>query len=240
LRLIITGIIGNFMNKHNCNLSSCFLCSRCLKEWLPAVAIHKKTIHVKKGTLIFREGDAVEGIYFMYSGKVKVHKKWGADKELILRIAGQGSLFGHRGLGKVNVYPISATALEPVTYCFVDLNFFMATLKINHDFAHELMMFFAEELQESERNMRNLAHMSVKGRLAQALLMLQEKFGNNEAGNIDINLSRQDLASLAGTTYETVFRILTELTQDNVLTVSNKDIAIVDKEKLLRLTDETT
>ena len=174
----------------------------------------------------------------MYDGKVKVHKKWGADKELILRIAGKGSLFGHRGLGKVNVYPISATALEPVTYCFIDMDFFMATLKVNHDFAYQLMMFFATELQESERNMRNLAHMSVKGRLAEALLMLHGKFGTNTDGNIDIALSRQDLASLAGTTYETVFRILAELTQDEILAVSNKDITIINYEKLLRLTDE--
>jgi len=227
-------------SKHACDLSSCFLCSRCVKEWLPAVATHKKTVHVKKGTVIFSEGDPVEGIYFMYDGKVKVHKKWGPDKELILRIAGKGSLFGHRGLGKVNVYPISATALEPVTYCFIGLEFFMATLKVNQDFAFQLMMFFATELQESERNMRNLAHMSVKGRLAEALLMLHGKFGVNNAGNIDIALSRQDLASLAGTTYETVFRILSELTQDEILTVSNKDIAITNYERLLRLTDEVS
>ncbi len=226
-------------SKPLCDLNSCFLCSRCVKEWLPAIAAHKKTIHVKKGTVIFKEGDTVEGIYFMYNGKVKVHKKWGADKELILRIAGKGSLFGHRGLGKTNVYPISATALEPVTYCFIDLDFFMATLKVNQDFAYQLMMFFATELQESERNMRNLAHMSVKGRLAEALLMLYGKFGNNATGNIDISLSRQDLAALAGTTYETVFRMLTELSQENIVTVSNKDIAITNYEKLLRLTDET-
>lgn len=182
----------------------------------------------------------MEGIYFIYDGKVKVHKKWGADKELILRVAGKGSILGHRGLGKTNIYPISATALEPVTYCYIDLDFFMATIKVNNDFAYELMMFFATELQESEKNMRNLAHMTVKGRLAQGLLMLQEKFGHNAAGCIDIALSRQDLASLAGTTYETVFRILAELTQEGILSVSNKDIGILDHEKLLRLTDETT
>lgn len=225
-------------SKHSCDLSSCFLCSGCVKDWLPAIAAHKKTIHVKKGTVIFKEGDSVEGMYFMYDGKVKVHKRWGADKELIIRIAGNGSLFGHRGLGKTNVYPISATALEPVTYCFIDLDFFLSTLKVNHDFAHQLMMFFATELQESEKNMRNLAHMSVKGRLAEAILMLYGKFGTNASGNIDIALSRQDLASLAGTTYETVFRTLGELVQDEMLTVSNKDISITNYEKLLRLTDE--
>lgn len=226
------------MSKHNCDLSSCLLCSGCLKEWHPAIASHKKTIHVKKGTVIFKEGDPVEGIFFLYTGKVKVHKKWGGGKELIVRIAGNGSIFGHRGLGKSNFYPISATALEPVTYCYIDLGFFMATLKTNHDFTLQLLMFYAEELQESERNMRNLAHMNVKGRLAQALLMLHEKFGANSAGNIDIALSRQDLASMAGTTYETVFRVLAEMTQEGILAVSNKDISILDKEKLQLLTAE--
>ena len=225
-------------NKHDCDLQSCFLCTLCLKEWLPAIQAHRKTIPVKKGTVIFKEGDNVDGIYFVYQGKVKVHKKWGAGKELILRIAGKGAILGHRGLGKSNLYPISATVLEDSTVCFIDLNFFQSTLKVNHDFTCKLMMFFAEELQESEKNMRNLAHMSVKGRVAQALLMLQEKFGTTAEGFININLSRQDLASLAGTTYETVFRIISELTEENILTIRNKNIYISSKVKLDRLTDE--
>ncbi|MEO5594114.1 MAG: Crp/Fnr family transcriptional regulator [Chitinophagaceae bacterium] len=226
-------------NKHDCDLQSCFLCTLCLKEWLPAIQAHRKTIPVKKGTVIFKEGDNVDGIYFVYHGKVKVHKKWGAGKELILRIAGKGAILGHRGLGKGNRYPISATALEDSALCFIDLNFFQSTLKVNHDFTCKLMMFFAEELQESEKNMRNLAHMPVKGRIAQALLMLQEKFGTTAEGFININLSRQDLASLAGTTYETVFRIISELTEENILTIRNKNIYITNKVKLDRLTDET-
>jgi CRP-like cAMP-binding protein len=225
-------------SKHNCDLKSCFLCTLCLKEWIPAIAAHRKTIHAKKGAVIFEEGNPVKGIYFIYEGKAKVHKKWGADKELILRIAGKGAILGHRGLGKSTVYPMSGTALEAITLCYIDLDFFQSTLKVNHDFTYQLMMFFADELQESEKNMRNLAHMTVKGRLAHALLMLQEKFGNDIDGWIDITLSRQDLASLAGTTYETVFRILNELTGDNIITVSNKDIAIINPEKLRLLTNE--
>ncbi len=226
-------------NKHECDLKSCFLCKLCLKEWLPAINTHRKIIHAKKGALLFEEGQPVKGIYFIYEGKAKVHKKWGADKELILRVAGKGAILGHRGLGKSTVYPVSGTALEPVTLCFIDLDFFQATLKVNHDFAYQLMMFFAEELQESEKNMRNLAHMTVKGRVAQALMMLRQKFGATPEGFIDITLSRQDLASLAGTTYETVFRIMNELVQEEIVSISNKNIRITHPEKLLRLTDET-
>ena len=225
-------------SKHDCDLASCFLCTLCLKDWLPAIEAHRKTIPVKKGTVIFEEGSIVTGIFFVYQGKVKVHKKWGNDKELILRIAGKGAILGHRGLGKTNYYPVSATALENASVCFIDLAFFQSTLKVNHDFTYQLMMFFAEELQESEKNMRNLAHMTVKGRVAQSLLMLQEKFGTTENGFININLSRQDLASLAGTTYETVFRIINELAQDGIVTVTAKDITIADIQKLTALTAE--
>ena len=76
---------------HNtCDLKSCFLCQRCLPEWLPVIESHRRNFFFKKGELIFAEGEEVKGIYFVYSGKVKVHKKWGAEKELILRFAQKG------------------------------------------------------------------------------------------------------------------------------------------------------
>ena len=101
------------------------------------------------------------------------------------------------------------------------------------------MMFFAGELQESEKNMRNLAHMPVKGRIAQALLLLKEKFGVNEENFLNITLSRQDIASFAGTTYETVFRILNEFFQENIIATEGKDIAILNEEKLAFFSQQT-
>jgi len=226
-------------NNHTCDLKSCFLCQKCLPEWLPAIDTHRKSLHFKKGELIFKEGEKVNGIYFVYSGKVKVHKKWGTEKELIIRFAQKGDILGHRGLGHDAHYPISATAIEPVNICYIDLNFFQSTLKVNHDFMYRLLLFFADELQESERKMRNLAHMQVKGRLAQALLALQEKFGVTGDGFIDGTLSRQDLASFAGTTYETVFRIINEFTEEQSIRTEGKSIALLDTDKLKELTRET-
>lgn len=209
-----------------------------MPEWLPAVDAHRKSFQYKKGELIFREGDKVEGIYFISSGKVKVHKKWGEEKELIIRFAREGEIFGHRGLGHTREYPISATALEPLNACFIDLDFFQASVKVNYDFTNQLLLFFADELQESERKMRNLAHMQVKGRIAQALLALQEKFGVTTEGYIDISLSRQDLAFFAGTTYETVFRIMNEFASDQLVALDARNITILDAEKLAVYTKE--
>lgn len=226
-------------SKKHCDLKSCTLCKLCLKEWLPAIDANRKNFEVKKGEVIFKEGDPVTGIYFVYSGTVKVHKKWGDDKELIIRFAKNGDIFGHRGLGYDLISPISATALKPSTVCFIELDFFLSSLKINSEFLFQLMMFFAEELKVSERNMRNLAHMQVKGRVAIALLTLKEKFGINDKGCIDIRLSRQDLASYAGTTYETVFRVMNEFVEENNISVNGKDIRVLDANKLLEFTKQT-
>ena len=226
-------------SKKNCDLKSCTLCKLCLKEWLPAIDANRKTFEVKKGEVIFKEGDPVTGIYFVYNGTVKVHKKWGDDKELIVRFAKKGDIAGHRGLGKEMFFPVSGTALEPSTVCFIELEFFLSSLKINSEFLFQLMMFFAEELKVSERNMRNLAHMQVKGRMAIALLTLKDKFGVTENGFINITLSRQDLASYAGTTYETVFRIMNEFIEEDIVSVNGKGISVLDANKLLEFTRQS-
>ncbi|MGI4750783.1 MAG: Crp/Fnr family transcriptional regulator [Janthinobacterium lividum] len=216
------------------------MCKLCLKEWLPAVANSRKNFLVKKGDIIFNEGDPVTGVYFVYSGNVKVHKKWGEDKELIIRFVKNGAILGHRGLGGNLQYPVTATALESGMICFFDLDFFTSTLKVNHDFTYNLLMFYADELQVSERKMRNLAHMSVKGRVGQALINLSKQFGYTETGFIDIELSRQDLASYIGATYETLFRVMNELIQDGTIEISGKSIKISNSEKVIQLTQDTS
>jgi CRP/FNR family transcriptional regulator len=220
--------------KPTCDLKTCLLCQLCQKEWISAIAVHRSNAKYNKGEVIFEEGNEVKGIYFVYEGTVKVHKHWGEDKELILRFAKQGNIIGHRGLGKDLVYPVSGTAIAPTTVCFVELDFFKASLKTNYDLLYELMQFFANELKDSERNMRNLAHMSVKGRIVQALLTLEEKFGTTADGSIDLSISRQDLASFAGTTYETVFRVLNELTYEKVISIEGKEIRIIDSKLISR------
>ena len=184
-------------NKKTCDLQSCVMCRQCLKDWLPAIDSNRKSFHFKKGELLFKEGETMTGMYFINTGLVKVHKHWNNDKELILRIAKNGDIVGHRGLGTDTIYPVSGTALE------------------------------------SEKRMRNLAHMSVKGRVANALLFLRQKFGTAPEGYINILLSRQDLASYTGTTYETLFRIMNELAEENAIKMDGKNIFILGEDILL-------
>jgi CRP/FNR family transcriptional regulator len=95
-----------------------------------------------------------------------------------------------------------------------------------------------EELKQSERKMRNLAHMSVKGRVAEALISLQNQFGATVDGFINIDLSRQDLASYAGATYETVFRMMNELVSEKLISLSGKSICITNHEELSKMAQD--
>ena len=222
-------------NNPICDVRKCFMCKNCMEEWHPAICANKINIKLKKGEVLFNEGDPVSGIYFVYSGVIKVYKQWDDDKELIIRFAENGAILGHRGIGPNLNYPISAAALEPSVVCYVSMKFFESTLKVNGELTYQLVNFFASELRKSERRMRDLAHMPVKGRVAGALIKLQKQFGITNEGFINITLSRQDLASFAGATYETVFRVINELVQEQSIRLSGKSIAIINPDALAAL-----
>jgi CRP-like cAMP-binding protein len=221
--------------KTNCNLFDCFLCQHCMLEWRPLIGLNKVTRTFKKGKTIFNEGDAVEGIYFVYKGWVKIHKEWTHPKELILRFAGAGDIIGHRGLGNKKTYPVSATALDDSTMCFVREDFLETSLKANPELTYSLMHFYAAELQKAERRMRDLVHMEAKGRLAGTLLEMDSKFGKNQEGYISMAVSRQDIASYAGITYETLFKLFNDLKKEKLISTSGKMIKIKNEVKLNQL-----
>lgn len=220
------------MPEVSCDLNSCFLCTHCIPEWKEVIRIKKKTLLFKKGQAIIREGEERKGIYFVYSGIAKVSKQWGEDKELILRFARPGEILGYRGLTDDPNYPISAIAVIPTEVCFIPNDFLETLLHTNISFTYHLLRVFAAELHQAEKRMRDLAHRDVKGRIALALQEFITLFGLDADNYITLPLNRQDIASYAGTTYETVFKFLTELTRAEILSTSGKNIQVNQPEGL--------
>ena len=210
------------MNHH----PNCFLCRHSLPEWNAAITTHASIVHFKKGQRIFQEGEPATGFYFLHEGKVKVHKQWGEEKELIIKFAREGDVLGHRGMGPQLLNPVTATALETGSACFISAEFFRTTLAVNNELTYQMMLLYAQELQAAEHSMRNMVHMDVKGRIADALLKIRAFFGTETI------LTKQDIASYAGTTYETLFKVLNELVQEQVITVNGKNIQIKKEKKL--------
>lgn len=224
--------------KNGCNIDSCYLCNYCSADWRLAIAVSKKTYEVKKGQQVFKEGEPVSRIFFVNSGKLKVHKRWDADKELIIRFAQAGDILGHLGLGKEPIYPVTTTALENSVICSVDVDFFESSLNTNPKLTYSLVKFFANELQESEKRMRNIVHMPVKERIALALVNLKKQFGVNGEGFIGINLSRQDLSSYAAVAYETLFKVMNEFQQRNWIEADGKRIRLMNEQDLIAMASD--
>lgn len=221
-----------------CVHEQCFLCKHSLPQWRSLISAKKKIITYKKGKKIFREGDPVQGIFFIYEGSVKVSKNWGGQKELIIRFAKAGGVLGFRGFGGDLVYPISATALEDCTICFIENDLLELLLVANGFLSYHLLQLYATELQKTEKRMRDLVLREVKDRIVLALVEISEAFGTGEDDFLALPISRQDIASYAGTTYETVFKFFTELSIKNILTTSGKQIRINDHKALQDLIKE--
>lgn len=197
----------------------------------PEITEQKHTIQCKKSRQFIMEGAPVNGLYFIYSGKVKVIKTGYNGKEQILRLSKDGEVIGHRGFGMGETYKIGATALEDTVLCNFSTTLLKDILlsepKVTFDFMH----FYAEELNRSETKVKTMSQMTVREKVIDMLLYLYRKFGG-ENGVIDIELSRKELADYAGTTDEQVIRILSALKKEDLIYTKSKLIKITDIPKL--------
>lgn len=224
----------------SCQLDRCILCQSCGPAWRGQIAGNRKAFHYEKGQPLFAEGKELHGLYFIYRGAAKVHQSWGPGNEFILRFAVAGDVLGHRAQGSEHFSPISATALENTTACYISNEFLQATIKANPSFVQMMMQLYAAELQKAEKRMRDLATMPVKSRVAEALFVIRHAFGVDTEGYFSIPVTRTDIASYAGTTYEAVFRLLAAWTRDGLVTTAGKKIRIDDEEKLRALFHHST
>jgi len=216
---------------------NCFLCKHSLPEWRLLIEAEAKIQTYKKGEPIFKVGENSKGFYFIHEGRVKIHKKWKNNRDLILKFAGEGDILGHRGMLDAK-HPVSATAIGKITLCFISAEFFRTTLMVNHQLAYQMVLFFADELHKVEQSMWNMVHKDVKSRITEALYTIQEMFGVDKEGYINSSLSKQDIAAYAGTTYESLFKTLNEWKTDGSIDLLDKKIAIRKQLGLKELTVE--
>jgi CRP-like cAMP-binding protein len=222
-----------------CGLDRCFLCKHCLPSWKQLIAIKKTTRVFKRGKKIFTEGDPVTGIFFMNEGSVKISKNWGGNKDLIIRFAKGGDIVGHRGFGSELVYPVTATALEDSVVCFIENELLDSTLLTNTAFTYHFMQEYAKELQRAEKRMWDLVHREVRERIIMALFEIADAFGTMDNNFIAIPITRQDIAAYAGSSYETVFKLFSDLTAKSILTTVGKNIKINDRSALEAMLDKS-
>jgi CRP-like cAMP-binding protein len=208
-------------------------------EDLELLTAHKTEQVYKKGEIIFREGGYPTGIFFITSGKAKKYKTDKDGREQIIYVANTGELIGYHAILAEDRYPDSAAALEQSSIGFISKEDFLQTLEQSVVLNHRLLKTLSHEFAVLANSITLFAQKSVRERLALQLIVMREKYKINfQPGMpVEINMSRDDLASLVGTARENVVRMLTEFKQEGILKTIGRKIIVEDVRKLIAIAD---
>ncbi|MBC8414412.1 MAG: Crp/Fnr family transcriptional regulator [Nitrospira sp.] len=194
------------------------------KEILHAILVEKE---FRKGENVFTEGDEAEGFYVLCRGRVKVYKLSPDGKEQILHIVESKELLGAVSAFAGTPYPAHSEAMEKSAALFFPRAEFLEIIKKEPSIVMNMMANLAFRLQHFTRMIEDLSLKEVPGRLAAYLLYLSEKSGEEE--NLEIDISKGQLASLLGTIPETLSRILRKMSEQGVLEVKGRKIKLLKK-----------
>lgn len=218
-----------------CPNTKCFVQQNCNSEWIQIISRSKEQSQYQKGQQIFREGDKVSGLYFIQQGKVKIVSNGLNGKEQIVRLASDGYVIGHCGIGE-EMYPIGAVALEDTTACFLSNELLKSAYRENVQFTLAFMFYYSSELRKMEARLKYVAQMSIREKVAEALLYLYDIFGvNGDAQVLNVTMSRQELADLVGTNAEQVTRQLSLFQDEKIISKQGKDLAILRVDLLRKM-----
>ena len=188
-----------------------------------------------KGEIIFREGAYATGIFFIRDGKAKKYKADKEGKEQIIYVANTGEIMGYHALLAEELYPDSAAALEESQIAFIPKEDFLEVLEKSKVLPQRLLKTLSHEFFVLANSIVLFAQRSVRERFAMQLVLMREKYKENftQGMAVEINMSREDLASLVGTTRENILRILKDFKEEGILETKGRKIIITDVNKLL-------
>lgn len=207
------------------------------KQELKAVSDSKISKQIKKGDVIFDEGEKLNGVYCVRGGVSKLAKLSPNGKDQIVKLASKGEVLGQRSVIAEESSNLSATAVSDMDLCFIPKEAIVSTLHKNPDFTYEVLRHMAHELKEADDVIVNMSQKSVKQRIAEALIYMKNNFGEDSDGYLALVLSREDIANVVGTATESCIRILSDFRKEGYIKTSGKRMAILEERKLLDLVD---
>lgn len=200
------------------------------KEVINLAKVH---CEFKKGETIFKEGMKPTGLICLNEGKVKIFKEGIGGKEQIIRFARPIQLIGFRAMFSGENYMSSAVAIEDSRVCHIDKDKVFEVIQKDADLAMRIIKRLAFELGDAKTRIVNLTQKHVRGRLAEALLILHDTYGDNSVdGFMDVSIGRNDLADLSNMTTSNASRTLSAFADEGLLITQGRRIKILQLKKI--------
>ncbi|WP_298551123.1 Crp/Fnr family transcriptional regulator [uncultured Algibacter sp.] len=205
------------------------------KDELVRISSCKTSKTIKKGEVIFEEGETLNGVYCIKDGICKLSKLSENGKDQIVKMVVKGQLLGHRSLISDESSNLQASALNDMEVCFIPKSEIIADLQKNPKFSFDVLKDMAHDLRESDDIIVNMAQKSVKQRLAETLIYIHDSFGVNSDGTLSVLLSREDYASIVGTATESAIRVLSQFKKEGLISTVGKFVKIENLNGLKRM-----
>ena len=189
------------------------------------------SIQFKRGEVIYNQGDAPRGIFFVKQGLVGLTKLGSTGKEHLLRFFRQGQFFGHRSLFSDEEYHGSSVALEMTKLKLVPKPVVLSVLEDHPKLLFEVVTVLARELRRCENQHVMILDNQINIRVAQSIVYLKDLHPEH-------NWTRQEIANFCASTVSTVIKSLADLEKAGLIKQDGRTIEILDREKLISMQDE--
>lgn len=192
-------------------------------------------IRYRKKEIIFRQSARTSHIILILNGLVKIVKESRKEKEVILKLAKKGQFIGLLSVMGDQIYQYSATAIEDIEVCMIDINAFRNVLINNGRFGLQIINIISREGLYIFNRLLSQTHKQLPGRLADVLLYFSNEIYNST--RFTFPLTRKELAELAGTTKESFIRTLSEYKHDKIINLDGSRVEILSMDIIKTLSE---
>lgn len=226
-------------------MSNCEFClvrkqsslSALTAEEVDALDRSRVSYSLKKGESLFAEGENINGIFCVKEGACKITKLSSNGNQQVVKLSTAGELLGQRSMISEEPAGLSAVAVNDMAVCFIPKEKVLEFFNRNNQFSMKMMKAICGDLKEANSHLVDMAQKSVKQRLAGTLLYLHDTFGTEQDDSLKLKLSREELAGMIGTATESCIRLLSELQKEGRVSLSGKNISLIDINGLKRLNE---
>lgn len=189
----------------------------------------------KKKQNIYSEGNHPNRLYYVLKGKVKTYKTNEDGKELVTELFSPGDFLGYIALLEGAVYKDTAEALEETELAVIPKEDFEELINNNKEVAQKFIKLLAKNISAKENQLLGLAYNSLRKKVAEALILLQNKYKPAKDEKFAIDISRESLATIAGTATESLIRTLSDFRSEKLIDIKEGSITILNQKKLEHL-----
>ena len=190
----------------------------------------------KKNQVIYAEGDDPEFLWCLFKGKVKKTKEGVGGRVQILRLIRPVQYFGYRAFFAEEKYVSSATAIEPSIIGALPMTLVREIIHNNIELAWFFIRELSHNLGGSDTKIVNLTQKHIRGRLAEAIMVLLDNYGyEDDNSTLKIYMAREDLANLSNMTTSNAIRTLSTFVNEKILVVDGRRIKIINEPMLRKI-----